>query len=171
MKGIFYFGAIILVLAGRIRADLIDCPPNGQSFHPLPNSCEQFIACIQGEQQLVSCAPGFYFDPERGHCYFADEVECVINGEPEEEVGSGDSEEEIVGGEPGEEEEVESEEPDEEEVEDSTPEEEEVDGSGEEEDTLPDEGEPEEEETSEPNEVSTATTEDVPDEQEVSTET
>ncbi|GJQ84093.1 hypothetical protein Trydic_g10005, partial [Trypoxylus dichotomus] len=27
----------------------------------------------------MECVDGFYFDPGRGHCFFADQVDCVLD--------------------------------------------------------------------------------------------
>ncbi|GJQ81026.1 hypothetical protein Trydic_g21838, partial [Trypoxylus dichotomus] len=80
--------------------DLVTCPDSGMSFHPHPSSCSKFIQCNNGEVLVINCAAGFYFDPIRGHCYFADQVDCVLDA-PEtttaidtttEQNGGGDEE-------------------------------------------------------------------------------
>ncbi|GJQ81025.1 hypothetical protein Trydic_g21838, partial [Trypoxylus dichotomus] len=58
---------------------LITCPGSGTSFHRHPTSCSKFIHCSNGQASIIDCHEGFYFDPGLGHCFFADQVDCVLD--------------------------------------------------------------------------------------------
>ncbi|XP_052871345.1 peritrophin-44-like, partial [Anopheles cruzii] len=56
-----------------------NCPPDGVVFLPIPNVCDRYLICINGNAFEGVCDGGLFFDAVLGDCNLKNESGCLVN--------------------------------------------------------------------------------------------
>ncbi|XP_058065690.1 peritrophin-1-like [Anopheles bellator] len=56
-----------------------NCPPDGIVFLPIPNVCDRYLICINGDAFEGVCDGDLFFDAVLGDCNLKNESGCLVN--------------------------------------------------------------------------------------------
>lgn len=82
--GIYYFDVEMQMCRYphfvECQFDAVDvtCESMDLEWHPHPNNCDQYVACISGFPRVINCAPGLHWDPIRQLCDVPANAQCQI---------------------------------------------------------------------------------------------
>lgn len=83
-QGIFYFDPVLQMCRYPVTVDCpfdnvdVNCKSNNLELHPHPNSCKQYVACVEGFPRVINCAPSLHWNPVTQQCDFPHAANCQI---------------------------------------------------------------------------------------------